>query len=386
EFWDHGYNGDGLADPQGNPLGINWDFPGDNTDPDGWYTTFNQPVTAPASNAFSHMLEYDVIIFKSCFPNADIQSEEQAENYRRYFLSIRDVIDQHPDKLFIALTLPPLVPNSTTPEAAERAQQWAEYLTSPEFLDGHSNLVVFNFFNLLADETGFLRADFRPDEWDSHPNERANQTIGPLFVDFVDQSIRSFTPGIPPVEPVTQTTDTIVQANDLLSGFEIAALSEDRWWTYTNEPVNSFACVLDQPGRESDQTLRMDFDIPREGSAGCGVNFQSDPGWADYDGIRFYWKADQPDLVMVFALAATDPDPAAEEAAPFEKLLSTSGEEWTQVTVLWSDLVKADWFGDAGPSQFDPAWVVWAYFNVGYWEKDQAGTIWIDDIQLINAN
>ncbi len=70
EFWDHGYNGDGLVDPAGNWLGINWDVPGDNTDQDGWYAVFSQPVTDPPSNTFSHMLQADVIIFKSCFPTS----------------------------------------------------------------------------------------------------------------------------------------------------------------------------------------------------------------------------------------------------------------------------------------------------------------------------
>ena len=37
-----------------------------------------------------------------------------------------------------------------------------------------------------------LRADYQTSEYDAHPNELANQTIGPLFADFVDQSIRSY--------------------------------------------------------------------------------------------------------------------------------------------------------------------------------------------------
>jgi catechol 2,3-dioxygenase-like lactoylglutathione lyase family enzyme len=120
EFWDHDYNDPGLTGPDGELTGENWDVPDDNTDPNGWHDIFAQRVTDPPQNTFSHMLTFDVIIFKSCFPNADIQSEEQFEEYRGYFLDIRDVIDQHPDRLFIALTIPPLTPNSTSPEAAAR--------------------------------------------------------------------------------------------------------------------------------------------------------------------------------------------------------------------------------------------------------------------------
>jgi hypothetical protein len=397
EFWDHGYNGDGLTGPDGSSLGINWDMPGDNTDPDGWYTIFNQEVTDPPSNTFSHMLEYDVIIFKSCFPNADIQSEEQFETYRSYFLSIRDVIDQHPDKLFIALTIPPLVPDSTSPEAAVRVRRWAEYLTSAEYLDGHPNLVVFDFFNLLADESGFLRAEYRgEDPTDSHPNELANRTIGPLFVDYVDQAIRQFVPGAAtamPAQAAEATSEGEVsnpsQIGGLLVDFEGVETPDSRW-DYTNDPVNQFACDVDTSAYHGEHALRMAFDIPGGGSAGCGLNFAPDPTWAAADGISFYWRADQPDLVMVFALAVADPTQPNQEgsaATPFEVELSSSAKDtWSQVTVYWPDLVKAEWFGDAGVNTFDPAQVAWMAFNVGHWEKPQVGTIWIDDIQLVKAN
>ena len=195
EFWDHGYNSDGLIDPYGRDTSINWNVPGDNTDPDGWYAIFNQPFTTPPTNTLSHMLEYDVIIFKSCFPASHIADNEMFEDYKRYFLAIRSVMDQYPNKLFIPFTTPPLVPNSTDPGSAARARAWAQYLTSAEYLGGHPNIHVFNFFTLLADDTGYLRAEYRPDQWDSHPNELANRTVGPLFVAFVDQAIQSFIPG-----------------------------------------------------------------------------------------------------------------------------------------------------------------------------------------------
>lgn len=397
EFWDHGYNGEGLTDPDGNFLGINWDMPGDNTDPDGWYTIFNQEVTSPPSNTFSHMLEYDVIIFKSCFPNADIQSEDQFEAYRSYFSSIRDVIDQHPDKLFIALTIPPLVPDATSPEAASRARRWAEYLTSEEYRDGHPNLVVFDFFNLLADESGFLRADYRgEDPSDSHPNELANRTMGPIFVEFVDQAIRQFIPGAAPVEPPQaleaegeSETAGPPQTSGLVIDFEGSEIQDVRW-DYTNEPVNQFACDLDSPGYSGEYALRMTLDIPGGGSAGCGLNFSPDPAWAEADGISFYWRADRLDLVMIVALAVADPSQPNQEgsdATPFElELAPSAGDSWSHVTISWPELVKAEWFGDAGVSLFDPAQVVWMAFNVGHWEKPQMGTIWIDDIQLVTTD
>ncbi len=189
EFWDHGYNEEGLCGPDGSPTGTNFAVPDDNTDPDGWAAIFAQPVTDPPTNTLSYILGYDVILFKSCFPTSDITDEEMLSNYERYYLSIRDVIDQHPDKLFVAFTPPPLVPGATSPQNAVRARRWAAYLVSEGYGNGHPNLAVFDFFSLLADRDGYLRAEYRSDEADSHPNDLANRTIGLVLIGFVHSLI-----------------------------------------------------------------------------------------------------------------------------------------------------------------------------------------------------
>lgn len=395
DFWDHGYNEEGLVDPAGNYLGINWDVPGDNTDPDGWYQIFNQPYTDPPTNAFSHMLQHDVIIFKSCFPNADITSEDQLEEYQRYFLSIRDVMDRHPDKLFIAFTLPPLVPNETSPENAARARRWAEYLTSDDFLAGHPNVFVFDFFSYLADEDGFLRAEYRGDEWDSHPNTLANQTVGPLFVEFVVQAIDSYIPAAPLAEPIAaddtgqepgaageEVTVGAALTFAQIGDFEGGSLPEG-WWDYVEG--GTLSCGVAAPGYDSAYALQMAFDMEVDDFASCGVDLAPNPDWADADGIGFDWQGDRPDLYLFVAVGVQDPAAPDEEAVPFEVELLTSGEEWERVEILWDDFEKVDWWGDSGVDELDPANVVWLSFGVGHWEQTQRGMIAVDNIRLLQA-
>ena len=193
EFYDHGYNDDGLVLADGTWTGRNFDVPDDNTDPDGFADIFAQPLQDPPDNTFSHLMQYDVIAFKSCFPVSDIQSDDQLAEYKSYYLSIRDRIDQYPNKIFIVVTPPPQVAAYTDPEAAARARAFANWLTSDEYLNGHPNVFTFDFFDLLADpSTNTLRTDYQTDEYDAHPNELANRTIGPLFADFIDQAIRTY--------------------------------------------------------------------------------------------------------------------------------------------------------------------------------------------------
>jgi len=193
ELYDHGYNDDGLVLADGTPAGRNFDVPDDNTNPDGLAAIFAQPLHDPPDNTFSHLMEYDVIAFKSCFPVSNIESDEQLAEYESYYLSIRSRMDQYPNRIFIVVTPPPEIPADTDAQAAARARAFANWLASNEDLSGHPNVFTFNFFDLLADpSTNMLRADYQTDEYDAHPNELANQTIGPLFADFIDQSIRTY--------------------------------------------------------------------------------------------------------------------------------------------------------------------------------------------------
>jgi hypothetical protein len=194
EFYDHGYNDDGLVLSDGTWTDSNFDVPDDNTDPDGFADIFAQPLHDPPDNTFSHLMQYDVIAFKSCYPVSDIQSDEQLDEYKSYYLSIRDRMDEYPDKVFIVVTPPPQVPVWVEPEAAARARAFADWLGSDEYLGGHPNVFTFDFFDLLADpSTNTLRDDYQADEEDAHPNELANQTIGPLFADFIDEAVSTYT-------------------------------------------------------------------------------------------------------------------------------------------------------------------------------------------------
>jgi len=196
EFYDHGYNGDGLVLADGTPAGRDFGVPDDNTNPDGFADIFAQPLHDPPDNTFSHLMEYDVIAFKSCYPVSDIETDDELADYEDYYLSIRSRMDQYPNKIFIVLTPPPEILADTDPAAAERARAFADWLASNEYLSGHPNVFTFDFFDLLADpSTNMLRDAYQINAGDAHPNALANEAIGPLFADFIDQSVTTYTGG-----------------------------------------------------------------------------------------------------------------------------------------------------------------------------------------------
>jgi hypothetical protein len=198
KFWDQSYNYLGLRDPKGNLTGYSYSVPRDNTDPDGLAVVFQQSVYDLPMNTLSGLLQHEVIVFKSCFaPASNIASEEQLQQYKEYYLSIREKVDQYPDKLFILVTQPPLNPAETNPEEARRARLLANWLISEDYLGDRENLFAFDLFDYLAIdnpdsvENNMLAEPYRAGR-DSHPNEKANQEVGPIFADYIIDVIKEY--------------------------------------------------------------------------------------------------------------------------------------------------------------------------------------------------
>lgn len=196
-LWDHGYNSQGLRRPDGGFTGYSYNVPDDNTNPDGLANVFAQREYEEPFNTLSGLLQHEVIAFKSCFPVNHITSDEQLEQYKSYYLDMRDVMDRHSNKIFIVVTPPPLNPAATDAEAAARARAFAEWLSSDEYLSEHPNVSTFDFFGYLAEDDpmvpdyNMLREAYREGS-DSHPNRAANETIGPLFTDFIIDAVQSY--------------------------------------------------------------------------------------------------------------------------------------------------------------------------------------------------
>lgn len=396
-FYDHGYNEEGLVLADGTWTGTNFDVPGDNTDPDGYAAIFSQPLHDPLDNAFSHLMQYDVIAFKSCFPVSNIESDAQLAQYESHYLSIRDRMDQHPERMFVIVTQPPELPANSDPDAAARARTFVNWLQSDEYLAGHPNIFVFDFFGLLAGTDNFLRPEYRIDEYDAHPNELANGTVGPLFVDFLDRAIRTYREGAPaPVPKPTATAEmsetpaatvqlylpAISTAATLIDGFERYAPSEG-WDTWTDGGETSIQCIADdQVAHSGTSSLLVEFSIAPEGWAGCGLSYDSAQNWSRGDGLSVWLRSAEPGQEVAITVHVGDP----EEPTPFQTEMTTPAESvdgWTLVELPWDSFVKPDWYGAGGIAQFDPSRVTGVSFDFGArGDSPYEGRIWVDDLSL----
>jgi len=142
-----------------------------------WYT---RPEQAPDG-------ENQIILFKSCFPNSALDGSpdeapttdnnplrgmdagsgfQTVANAKGIYVDLLDVFAAHPDKLFVAITAPPLHVDETTPEQAANARAFNRWLVE-EWLADYSlpNVAVFDFYNVLTSNGG------SPDENDAGASE-----------------------------------------------------------------------------------------------------------------------------------------------------------------------------------------------------------------------
>jgi hypothetical protein len=156
---------------------------------------------------------YNVIVFKHCFPGADIladdgnpgvsSSNKTLANYKLQYRALRDLMDSYPDNKFIVWTLVPLHRLATSTENAGRAREFVDWVITDWLTeDGniHPNIYLFDFYNLAAEsnsspsqgKVNCLKYEYEKSHTDndSHPNSIANETIGPLFAQFIISSIQ----------------------------------------------------------------------------------------------------------------------------------------------------------------------------------------------------
>jgi hypothetical protein len=170
---------------------------GDHTDIGNWYSWFSGPHSGtylsalyPESgqiSSYSRLAtdpggENRIVMFKSCFPNSNIQgsptdpvppigsnplrgqdcgsSDHTVANAKGIYIELRNYFASRPDKIFIVIAAPPLRQGDTTAEYASNARAFNEWLVN-DWLVGYSkhNVFVFDFYNVLTSDGGSTRVN-----------------------------------------------------------------------------------------------------------------------------------------------------------------------------------------------------------------------------------
>jgi hypothetical protein len=169
---------------------------GDFTDPPDFPKNFNTPKYFEAIKTWelSGKKKHDIIMFKSCYPASNIKSDTMLDQYKKYYNSMLPTFKKNPDILFIAMSTPPLVKASTTPENAKRARQWSKWL-STEYGKDIPNVKVFDLFNSLAilegkPDSSTLVPQFSENSNDSHPIKAGAKAVTRMFMPWLNRILK----------------------------------------------------------------------------------------------------------------------------------------------------------------------------------------------------
>lgn len=144
--------------------------------------------------------EYDLIIFKHCFPvsrigpdsgSLDIDSETKSlENYKLQYVALREKMYQFPDKKFIIWTPAVNTKKLMTEDEAIRTHEFRDWVVNDWDLKG-DNIFVWDFYSFET-EGGLYLAEknaISPDN--SHPNAEFSKRVAPLFGQFIIDVLES---------------------------------------------------------------------------------------------------------------------------------------------------------------------------------------------------
>jgi hypothetical protein len=387
------------------------------------------PYTRSASDPGG---ENRIIMFKSCFPNSNLEGAPDDPPRRGGGLTVRNAkaiyndllayFRTQPGTLFIAITAPPV----QDPTYAANARAFNNWLVRSWLAryEG-SNVAVFDFYNVLTGagnhhrfhEGAIQHVSDRgkntlqyPSNGDDHPspagNRKATRELVPLLNVYYNRWRRSTPaasapsrgsasesravlpettitqPPPPPRERTPASPATAETRTGVLDDFESGA---DAWATFSDASTDSrLSFAVDEGNAHQGRAgLRIEYDVAPASWGTCSLVYPSPRDWRRWRGLSFHIHSAEPQREVVFvAYQGETPD----HLSHFEFRVRT-GEAavsgWQRVEIPWSQLVQPSWQGDP-ENPFDPARAMGVAFAFDASEgKRNSGRLWVDDIRVL---
>jgi hypothetical protein len=138
--------------------------------------------------------EFDIIIFKHCYPvssiledtgTPDIDSDEKRiENYKLQYDALKNKMHEFPNNKFIVWTPAVKVKNKLTPEEAQRTNDFYNWVINKWDQKG-DNIYIWDFYKYETEGGLYLLDNYASGSNDSHPNKQFSGRIAPLFSQFI---------------------------------------------------------------------------------------------------------------------------------------------------------------------------------------------------------
>ena len=426
---------------------------GDRTDIVDWPEWFTGPESARYLKAlyaekgkrspYSRTLsdpggENQVILFKSCFPNSDLEGRPTdpprrgdgltVSNAKAIYNELLAHLATRPDKLFIVITAPPL--QDRTHSANARAfNNWLvrEWLAAYK----GNNVAVFDFYNVLTGPESHHRFHggkiehtaqpgrnslHYPTNGDDHPSAAGGRKATAEFIPLLNvyyhrwqaspRAVEAPSPqkaeraaqeavpapeakqAVPPLaakpEPPMErpAAPPPVKAEGVIDDFD----QEPREWAvFLDEGKKTrLSFQRDQTQRQQGTaSLCIRYDVAPQSWATCALVYRQPRDWRTARGLSFYVRASRAGQPVVVVAHQGE---APERLSSFQFRTETTQAAvggWQKVEIPWERFVQPPWEGD-GKAKFDPgsAMGVSLAFEGAEGER-RKGELWVDAISLL---
>lgn len=341
--------------------------------------------------------ENEIIMFKSCFPNSDLEGnpDDPPSDYggmtvggaKRVYISILEYFSAHPDKLFIAVTAPPL----SDPANAENARAFNNWLKNEWLVDYEgTNVAVFDFYDILTGPDGGNTLYYPTD--DDHPSGEGSRLATEAFVPQLNAAYQRWQAGdasAPPAsepDPVADTESpptpaTAPSSSILIDDFEGGDPANSYGWeAYKDDASNSqISCVSSSEIVQSGQyAMKIDYEIELYSWATCDLTYENPQNWSDTEGLSFYVYAVQDNTVFNVDLFLENED--------YVYVVSSDAtEEWIPIYIPWSNFKRVEWEENAGSPFTKPEQINGIAFGFNTPDNTEiapSGTIYVDNLAL----
>jgi len=134
--------------------------------------------------------QYNVIIFKHCFPVSNIKPDQDTvdisssvktiANYKLQYEALKEKLYQFPNTRFILFTGAAQVEAAITPDEALRAKEFFNWVLE-EWDVENDNIFIWDFYSLQTEGGLYFKNEYAVSPADSHPNKDFAGRVVPLL-------------------------------------------------------------------------------------------------------------------------------------------------------------------------------------------------------------
>ena len=396
---------------------------GDATDIPDWVEWFASDETPTYMNAlfnennqhssFTRNLpdpggENMIIMFKSCFPNSDLYgnpndppgdyADMSVAGAKYTYNTILEYFATRPDKLFIAITAPPLSDSTN----AANARAFNNWLVNDWLADyAGNNVAVFDFYDVLTGPNGGDTLYYP--SGDDHPSAEGSQIATAEFIPQLNDAYQRWQAGdasAPPLgepdpaestesQPESSVAPSPSASSGLIDNFDASSPpASSGWLPFWDEATSTImTCATDSGMMQSGSaSLKLDFNITPDAWGTCALFYDNPQNWSANEGISFYYHAAQAALIMDVNLYVEGADGEDESYVYMLETTQESVDGWVQINIPWAEFHRVDWEADAGtPFAKEDRISGMAFGFSTYQDTPNIGTIWVDDLQFTGA-